>query len=145
MNRLLVLGLATALTLLVAARADQPDPEPPMQDGVALMRGTWEVKTIVFGGMKVPANINQQKITMKFERNSLTSTSNGMTKKGSWKIDPRKNPKTLDLISKDDNKTGPCIYKLDGDELTIAFAQPGQARPKDFTTLAMTLARIKKK
>src|SRR5262249_40869848 len=112
--RLVVLGVVAALASLVAARADDPDPEPPGPDRGKLM-GTWEVTGIEGGGMKL--NIGALgggkglMMVIKFEKDGLTSTGNGMTKKGTWKIDPRKKPRTIDFTTKDDGKTAQGIYK----------------------------------
>jgi uncharacterized protein (TIGR03067 family) len=146
MKRILMLGLVAALSSLMAARADEPDPEPFSPDRAALMRGNWEMTALVIGGMKLAGNAGLQnlKMTMKFERNGLTETTNGMAKKGTWKIDARKKPKTIDLTDKTDGKTTVGIYKLEKDELTIALAEPGKARPTDFKGTAMILKRIKK-
>jgi uncharacterized protein (TIGR03067 family) len=147
MKRVLVLGLVIGLAGLVAARAEEPDPEPPVKDKSTLMRGRWELTGIEIGGMKLPLPLGKGTMGLKFERTSLTISSMGMDKKGAWKIDPRKNPKTIDLTSKDDGKTTLGIYKLDKDELTIALSQPGQARPKDFKDgqiPTIILKRVKK-
>jgi uncharacterized protein (TIGR03067 family) len=133
------------------ALADDPDPEPPLRDRAMLMRGTWELSAIEIGGMKVNIGAlkgGQGQMTLKFEKDGMTSTSMGMTKKGTWKIDPRKNPKTIEFTDKADGKTTLGIYKLEKDELVVAFGQPGQPRPKDFKgaqTATAILTRIKKK
>jgi uncharacterized protein (TIGR03067 family) len=150
MIRSLVPGLVAALTILVAARADDPDPEPPVRDRAILMRGSWELSAIEIGGMKMNIGALGAKgsMTMTFEKDGLTSTSMGMTKKGTWKIDPRKNPRTIDLTDKSDNKTTLGIYKLEKNELIVAFAQPGQPRPRDFKNqqnAIIILTRVKKK
>lgn len=55
-------------------------------------------------------------------------------------VDPKKNPKTIDIVhetgdKKDKKQYG--IYKLEGDKWTVCSTPPGSAesdRPKDFTT-----------
>jgi uncharacterized protein (TIGR03067 family) len=55
---------------------------------------------------------------------------------GTYKFDPAKSPPTIDIAirdGKDKGKTQLGIYKLDGDNLMIAFGRPGSAvRPKNF-------------
>ncbi len=133
MRRVLLLGLVLGLVPLLG-RADEPDPEPPVADRNDLMRGKWELTAIELGGMKIPlAGLGAKGVmTLKFEKTSVTTTAQGMTKSGSWKIDPRKKPKQIDLISRDDGKKSQGIYKLEKDELTIALAEDGKPRPKDF-------------
>jgi uncharacterized protein (TIGR03067 family) len=48
------------------------------------------------------------------------------------KVDPKASPKTMDIVL--DKRTRPCIYKLEGDQLTICWGiDKDSARPKEFT------------
>jgi uncharacterized protein (TIGR03067 family) len=64
---------------------------------------------------------------------------------GTMRIDPTKNPRTMDLISNrdgdmDKGKPRYCIYELKDDVLTIAMTEPftsfatGKSRPKSFSS-----------
>jgi uncharacterized protein (TIGR03067 family) len=75
---------------------------------------------------------------------ALTSTGELFGGDGSGtvpiKTDPSKNPPTIDLVKKEDDKTEVIrgIYKLEGDELTIVLGfkdrdKGEESRPKDFT------------
>lgn len=54
---------------------------------------------------------------------------------GTYKLDASKSPMTIDMMPKGgtyDGKTLLGIAKLDGETLTIAFAEPGKDRPTKF-------------
>ena len=57
--------------------------------------------------------------------------------KGTYKLDPTRNPKTidwLDTIGEDAGKTLLAIYSLEGDRLVFCAAHPGLERPTQFRT-----------
>jgi uncharacterized protein (TIGR03067 family) len=72
-----------------------------------------------------------------FEASGVSSTSNGVTNKGTWKINSRTNPRTMDLTTKHDNKTSKGIYKLENGELILFIAQPGKPRPRGFQSASL--------
>jgi uncharacterized protein (TIGR03067 family) len=54
---------------------------------------------------------------------------------GTYKLDATKTPMTIDMMPKGgtyDGKTLLGIVKVDGDAMTIAFAEPGKDRPTKF-------------
>lgn len=62
---------------------------------------------------------------------------------GPYKLDPSKNPKTIDITLKEKDKkekTQLGIYKLEKNKLTISLSEPGaKERPKEFNS---KIARI---
>jgi uncharacterized protein (TIGR03067 family) len=55
--------------------------------------------------------------------------------KGTYKVDPTRQPKALDLtdtFGEDAGKTFLAIYALEGDCLTFCAADAGQERPTEF-------------
>ena len=57
--------------------------------------------------------------------------------KGTFKVDPTREPKALDLtdtFGADAGKTFLAIYALEGDRLTFCAADAGQERPAEFRT-----------
>jgi uncharacterized protein (TIGR03067 family) len=73
-------------------------------------------------------------LRLKFDGEKFTITIGAAEKKdGAFKLDPAKKSPTIDLTP-DDEKDRPAlgIYKLDGDELTLAVAEPNNPRPTEF-------------
>jgi uncharacterized protein (TIGR03067 family) len=65
--------------------------------------------------------------------------------RGTYKIDPTRNPKTVDwtdTIGEDAGKTLLAIYQLDGDSFTFCAAYPGFERPTEFTTRPGQVMRV---
>jgi len=129
--RRLSCGLALFL-MTCYATAQPPTSKKPDQE---LIQGRWWINGLESGG-------KQQ--SEKAKGNSFTFRKD---KKGTFiarleerpydpidfvvAIDPKQNPKSIDLTTKGIKARG--IYKLDGDDLTICVSLGGQ-RPNDFTT-----------
>ena len=65
--------------------------------------------------------------------------------KGTYRLDPTRDPKTvdwLDAIGEDAGKTLPAIYSLEGDRLVFCAAGPGQERPTEFRTRPGHVLRV---
>ncbi len=60
----------------------------------------------------------------------------GRRKKGTFKLDPSKKPKAMDLTleKKGKKETALFIYELDGDNLKLCWRKPGGKRPTHFTS-----------
>jgi uncharacterized protein (TIGR03067 family) len=73
-----------------------------------------------------------------FEGETLKASVNGADYTCKIKIDPKAKPHaTVDFIISDGpddfkGKTTQCLYKLDGDKLTLCLSLPGNDRPKEF-------------
>jgi uncharacterized protein (TIGR03067 family) len=73
-----------------------------------------------------------------FEGEKLKATVNGTDYSCKVKVDTDAKPNaTLDLEIEDGpeeakGKTSKCIYKIDGEKLTLCVSLPGKDRPKDF-------------
>ena len=65
--------------------------------------------------------------------------------KGTYKIDPTRNPKTVDwtdTIGEDAGKTLLAIYRLEEDRFTFCAAYPGLERPTEFRTRPGQVLRV---
>lgn len=98
------------------------------------LEGTWKGKGPAGEGVLVVA----------FSGKNFTFTmqegNDKLVFKGTYKIDPAKNPKQMDLTVTDgpdanfNGKTALAIYELKGDKLKWCANEPGQeGRPTDFT------------
>jgi uncharacterized protein (TIGR03067 family) len=107
--------LACGLGLLVASVATGADAKSEM----AKLQGTW---TFEKDGMK---------LEMKFEKSNFTLTFDGTKSyKGTFKIDPSKKPKHMDLTVTEGDKylgmTARAIYAVDGDTFKWCANEPGK-------------------
>ena len=105
-----------------------------MQDELKRFEATWKFVSIEVRGRSVPADLFQDdRLILKGKQ--FTSTVQGNTTHGTFKIDPTREPKTIDITftdgpGKDNSQKG--IYELDGDTQKICWAAPGKPRPTEF-------------
>jgi uncharacterized protein (TIGR03067 family) len=109
-----------------------------IQDELKRFEATWKFVSIEVEGNPVPADeFRDDRLVLKGKQS--TSTSQGKTVHGTFKIDPAATPKTIDITitdgpGKDNTLKG--IYKIDGDTQKICWAAPGQPRPTEFEAKA---------
>ena len=101
-------------------------------------QGTWSVIGALVNGKVVPGEV-RRKITVTFKADKMTMDAPDILgSKIEWtvKLDPSKNPKTLDATSlsgKFKGQTYLGIYKFQDDELRICLPKvPGTDRPSEF-------------
>jgi len=125
-----------ALVVLVGTTARGAD---PVADETKKLQGEWHVVGTDARGNKVGRDDPQIKdMRFTFKDSGLTVGFGGAARKKSFKVDPGKSPKHIDITSLDGQEkdtTAACIYKLDGDRLTICipyFSKDPTVRPKEF-------------
>lgn len=140
-----VVGLLVLCCFLgtVAAAADDP-----IQKDLAMLQGTWRVKSAIRGGKEYPGEDLAQ-LSFIFKGDELISTrfANDFLQ---VKLDPSKKPAAIDLVSKKDKPAIQGIYEIDGDTLKLCWNHASTERPRTFTsaagsgTIYLVLKRVKK-
>src|SRR5260370_27457088 len=93
--------------------------------------GTWSIVSAEKGGKDAPGN-DIKALRFVFSEDKLTLKIGEKSVEGSFKIDPSKKPKQIDLTLMD--KTGEGIYQFKGDMLELCVSEPGkgETRPTEF-------------
>jgi uncharacterized protein (TIGR03067 family) len=124
-------ALATALAAaLVVVAAEEKAAEKESKK----LQGKWVATSLRHGDTEAPKeDIEKGAITLVIKGDKFTFKTPKETQEGTFKIDPSKSPKTIDLsvtTKGGKKKTIVGIYEWDGDALRIAGDQ--EKRPKDF-------------
>jgi uncharacterized protein (TIGR03067 family) len=130
-----------AFSILLFALAQGPS---EVEKDKKLLQGSWEVVSMVQGGKDILGLKKEEKMIFTFEGDKVTvkltekSKEGGYKNDGTYKIDPSKTPRTIDVV--DDRKEPNLgIYEVKADEIKLCMAGRGvKERPKDFTTPAGT-------
>lgn len=142
-----------AFSVLSFVAADTPD--DPAKLELARLQGKWTVSGYEREGRVLPA-ADAMKIKFEFKDNKqILLEGIGFTgaKEAELKLDAGRKIKEMDITPADGRNKGKAflaIYELEGDQLKICAAAPGEPRPKEFATKAgsksvlITLTRDKK-
>jgi uncharacterized protein (TIGR03067 family) len=128
-------NLVILLAVLIVGADDLPDEAGTLQ-------GTWAV--VCADGLDVPKEaVKGLKVSIRGETLRLFVAKRGNGKetvrevaKVTFKLDPSKKPKAIDMTRVDADGKGPTvrgIYELNGDTLKLHWSQTGP-RPKEFPT-----------
>ena len=126
LSTLLAVAALAALSLLGGVTAQAVADDKAQSDKLKPFQGSWATD-----GDGIDAKWT-------FEGEKLKATVNGTDYSCKVKVDTEAKPNaTLDLEIEDGpeeakGKTSKCIYKLDGEKLTLCVSVPGKDRPKDF-------------
>jgi uncharacterized protein (TIGR03067 family) len=120
--KLKVLALLAVAGLLLAADAPKDEAEK--------IQGIWKVVSAEDSGRKASEeSIKDLKWTI--TKDAITYKVGSKTTRWTYKLDPTKKPKWIDLTEGD--RTRPAIYDLDGDTLKVCFGEGSQKeRPTAF-------------
>jgi uncharacterized protein (TIGR03067 family) len=144
-------GLSCVLAVAAAgllARAGEGGGEAAKEE-MQKLQGTWELVALESGGTKVTG-----KDIPKFLRDSFIIkgdkapvTYEGKTYEATVRVDPTKNPKTLDRVFPGgkpfEGSVVRSIYKLEGDTLTIcSHVEMAHIRPREFTSKGVATIRV---
>jgi uncharacterized protein (TIGR03067 family) len=98
--------------------------------------GDWKFVSVEVGGMKMDIAIFKNSL-LSCHGDKFTFKEGDMLTHGTFKVDPTKKPKTIDVIFNDGPQKGSTmlgIYKLEGDVYKVCFDTDGKTRPKEFAS-----------
>jgi uncharacterized protein (TIGR03067 family) len=113
--------------LLPAAEGDKAE--------LAKLKGTWQAVSAEEDGRKAkPMELEKTFLVIEGDRYTIQLPDGAQ--KGTFKIDPSKTPRRMDVLPADGppkGKTIRGIYELKGATLRCCLAQPDKDRPTEFT------------
>ena len=114
-------------------KADVPKEEKARPDEEAI-QGTWKIAREETNGAESPDSQQlQEKCKWVITADKITVEFDGQTQDFTYKLDPKKTPRTFDMTDPGGQKIE-GIYSLQGDELKICTALNGAKRPQEFDT-----------
>ena len=134
MMRPLVLTVLFAGLLLVADETPKGELEK--------YQGTWVLVSEEYQGKTVPAE-ELPDLSHTVQGNQVRYTANGRDRSAIVTLDPRKTPKTYDLMRDDGALSLKGIYTWDGETIKICAAEDQGDRPTEFKTGAGSGNRIR--
>src|SRR5207247_31907 len=128
-------------------------PESPRLRAAAIaeemkkLQGTWKQIAYERDGVTEPLDEQgwEPRVTFTGDTFVVTLADGSIPIKGTYKLDPTRDPKTIDwndTIGEDAGKTLLAIYSLEGDWLVFCAAYPGQERPTEFRTRPGQVLRV---
>jgi uncharacterized protein (TIGR03067 family) len=113
----------------------QPDPQSDaLKEELKRLQGTWQIELQDEDGKKL-ADDDLKGRTITFGKTLfLVRHQQAMVQIGKLKIDPARDPKTINAVIEKGTHEGdilPGIYSLDGDTLKICLSTDGDSRPKE--------------
>src|SRR5437867_2281585 len=137
-NRMSLMAPRILLLVIVAVSCTATAADDVKTDQDA-MQGKWVVASFTFDGKPRPEDYYKD-LRLEIKGDKYLITQGDEIASRTFKLDPAKKPKTMDITYDDGpnkGKTNHAIYALEGDILTICrHQQPGMERPKDFAAEA---------
>jgi uncharacterized protein (TIGR03067 family) len=128
--------LVLAVGFLIAADAAKDDAKKDQDK----LQGTWKLASGEQEGEPIPEDtLKAGKLVVMGEK--FTIKLGDFEGEGTQKLDATKKPKTIDAVGTGGQTSGMTylgIYAIDGDSVKQCYAQPGDERPKEFTTKSGT-------
>lgn len=150
MNRRCLLAILCGTMVVCAGRAPAGGDEAVKKE-LQKLAGTWELVSGERNGIATD-RFDGSKLTVNGDSFSVEQDGKQIFK-AAMKVDPGKNPKTVDLKILEGEEKGETVlgvYALEGDSLKLCFGKPGvETRPADFITkegsenMCVVLKRVK--
>jgi uncharacterized protein (TIGR03067 family) len=123
-----LLLLAGVVFLLAAGDADEE-----VKKEIARFQGTWRMVSLEVGQNKLTEDALKD-FRLKIEGDKFTATEGTSENHGTFKVDPTKKPKTIDItmIQGEKRQTLLGIYELEGDTYKLCGDMSGKSRPTEF-------------
>jgi uncharacterized protein (TIGR03067 family) len=121
-------GLFVVLVAGLALAADGKKEGRPMTDAEQI-QGTWQLVSGERNGKPWPDAVVRN-VRLVFAGDKLTTRNGDRATEGTFALHPDTEPRGIDLDM--GGAVGQGIYRLDGDELTIAHGEVGDPRPTGF-------------
>src|SRR6266511_580322 len=115
--------------------------------GSSSIEGTYTLVKMEAGGVdllafetKMKGKGKEEDRTVKVTADTIILKDEGKDDPATYKLDPSKNPKEIDLVGKKGPKGQEKeqkmygIYKVEGDNLSLCLSDKAETRPKDFKT-----------
>ena len=111
------------------------------------LQGTWKQIAYERDGVTEPLDEQgwEPRVTFTGDTFVVTLADGSIPIKGTYKLDPTRDPKTIDwndTIGEDAGKTLLAIYSLEGDRLVFCAAYPGLERPTELRTRPGQVLRV---
>jgi uncharacterized protein (TIGR03067 family) len=140
--------MRVGLVLLLAASglgvADRPEKKKkadPVKQEMKKLEGTWVLAAMEYRGRQYPQQMIQRlNYRLIFKGNKCTRQMRGRNYEQTFTVDPKKTPKTIDMVLS--RRTTKGIYQLDGDTLKICESIGRGMRPTTFASGIRTRTRI---
>lgn len=121
------------LALMVAVAGLLPAAGAPPKSELDKFQGIWVLDSEEFEGKAVPPDqLSDLSYTVRGDK--LLFASGGKDRSATVKLDPRKTPKTYDLLRYDGLRSLKGIYTWEGDNIKICSADDQGDRPAEFRT-----------
>jgi uncharacterized protein (TIGR03067 family) len=131
MRKQIMWAIAAALLLAADAKNDEA-----VNKDLKLLEGTWKLASMEVEGTKLPdEQFKDAKLVCTGTDFTFTDGS-GTPHKGTFKIDPTKKPKTIDITFTDGPNKGETmlgIYEVNADTYTICAKPMTKERPTEFS------------
>ena len=126
---------ALAVLLLVLFLGADGSKEAAIQKDLENFQGTWTVESMELDGKPLPET-DRKKIRLTIQGEDFVFDNGSGGEPGLYKIDPTRDPKTLDIVITKGNDKGKIylvIYKFEGGKMIQCMELSNKSRPKEFT------------